>query len=67
MMTYNELQYHLNFRQKDLYEDAKRNRLIRLAEQGRSKTKGVASVLSPFVKLSLLVFFVYQLSLLVYR
>jgi hypothetical protein len=66
MMTYNELQYHLNFRQKDLYEAAKQHQLAKMAEQGHSKTKGVAAFLSPFIKLSLLVFFVYQVSLLVY-
>jgi hypothetical protein len=66
MMSYNEMQYHLNFRQKDLYETAKQHKLAKIAEQGRSKTNGVAAFLSPFIKLSLLVFFVYQFSLLVY-
>jgi hypothetical protein len=66
MMTYNELQYHLNFRQKDLHEAAKQYQLAKMAEQGRNKTNTVAAFLSPFIKLSLLVFFVYQFSLLVY-
>ena len=67
MMTYNELQYHLNFRQKDLYEAAKQAKLARIAQENSKQEKSIAAVLSPFVKLSLLVFFVYQLSLLVYR
>ena len=67
MMTYNELQYHLNFRQKDLYEAAKQAKLAHIAQENSNQAKSLAARLSPFVKLSVLVFFVYQLSLLVYR
>jgi hypothetical protein len=63
MMTDNELQYHLNFRQKDLYDAAREYRLARLAQEACGKSKSVLVSLKPFVKLSIIAFLVYELYL----
>jgi hypothetical protein len=65
MMTDNDLQYHLNFRQKDLLDAAKEYRLARLAQEACDKSKDILAFLTPLVKLSLLAFLVYELSLMI--
>jgi hypothetical protein len=61
-----ELQYHLNFRQKDFYAAAKEARLARIAQAGSPKRKRVTVMMLNLVKLSISVLLIYELAVMIY-
>ena len=65
-MNDTELVYHLNFRQKDLYDAADAARLAHLAQKDQPKPKMLKSFLMLFVKLSISALLVYELAVMIY-
>lgn len=61
-----DIQYHLNYRQKDLYTEAKEARLARLAQTALPKAESMIYLLSSALKLSIVAFIVIKLAEMVY-
>jgi hypothetical protein len=61
-----DIQYHLNYRQKDLYEVAKHERLVRMVRATQQHSQTFMPLLSSALKLGILGFLVYRIAIIIY-